>query len=120
MEKLTKLQQEMLLHRVHVPCAILEVFESEEHLEHFDKNDIEKAIVKFEAIVESGVLCNKSQDINKLMKAVICDVMDGNTFFGNVDEEETAQKAHAINRSADNLEFKVFYEYDIVAKIPRY
>lgn len=119
MIKITKLQQEMLKYRLDIPCAIKEVFADTEHLSDISEQAIESAIDVIEKAVNNGQLCNKTMKLNFVEKELLIDIVDGSTFFANVDQEETAYKAHAINRSADNLEEKIFEEFKIITNFPR-
>lgn len=119
MIKLTELQKEMLLHRLAVPCAIKEVFADTDNLSNISEDDIDSAITRLETMVNNGQFCKQTMNLSYVESEVLIDVVQGSTFFGNVYIEETAHKAHAMNRSADNLEQKLFEEFKLIVNFPR-
>lgn len=120
MIKLTKIQQEALLHRLGVPCAIQEVMECD--FPDFDKSEIEDACERLETIIKSGAMCAASLRLSDIELVVLEDVIAGSTFLAGVagahPDELTANQINAYFRSIANLDSKLQSEFNLKVSFP--
>jgi hypothetical protein len=94
--KLTKLEAEILDHRLSVVDALIEV------LEEYHESDVLAVVAK----LKRGELAEADRFSRRLTNDVLADCVEGSTFLGAA-SQESDQKQNAIYRAGESLAKKI-------------